>query len=145
MCSSDLTVLTPHEGEFEVLRPGALASSGRLAAARSAAEDLNAIVLLKGPGTVIATPGGSARIDAEGTAALATAGSGDVLTGITTSLLAGAWARGLRGPDAYVDPVAAAVWVHGRCGRLAEAGGPVTATDLVSAVRDAVHDARTGR
>lgn len=138
-----VTVLTPHQGEFERLRPGLLASaSGRLAAARAAAAHLSSVVVLKGPGTVIAGPGGEAFLDTEGTADLGTAGSGDVLTGIIAAVLAGAWADGHRDLPSLTEAVAAGVWLHGRAGRIAALAGPVTATDVAAAVPAAVRAAR---
>jgi hydroxyethylthiazole kinase-like uncharacterized protein yjeF len=138
------TVLTPHDGEFERLRPGVLASTDRMAAAMSAARELSSIVVLKGPGTIIAAPDGSVRIDAEATSALATAGSGDVLMGVVSAVIAGAWARGQRDADSLLDAIAAAVWIHGRCGRVAQEEGPVVATDLIAALPAAVDAARFG-
>jgi hydroxyethylthiazole kinase-like uncharacterized protein yjeF len=139
------TVLTPHEGEFERLVPGLLdAASGRLDAARSAAERLHATIVLKGPGTVVVDPAGPAAIDAEGTADLSTAGSGDVLMGILAALLAGAWARGAREPRLLTEAAAAAVWLHGRAGRKAATSGPVTALDIAAALPAAVRAARFG-
>jgi ADP-dependent NAD(P)H-hydrate dehydratase / NAD(P)H-hydrate epimerase len=140
-----VTVLTPHDGEFERLRPGLLASSaGRLGAARTAAAELKAIVVLKGPGTVIVDPAGVAVIDTEGTADLGTAGSGDVLTGIVGGLLSGAWATGRRDASSLVEAVAAGVWLHGRAGRLAALDAPVTATDISAALPAAIRAARFG-
>ena len=139
------TVLTPHEGEFERIWPGLLASStGRLEAATKAAQDVAAIVVLKGPGTVVAAPDGSAFVDTEGTSDLGTAGSGDVLTGLVAGLLAGAWADGRRAMDDALEAVASAVWLHGRAGRIAAHGGPVVATDLIDALPEAIRVARFG-
>jgi hydroxyethylthiazole kinase-like uncharacterized protein yjeF len=79
-------VLTPHDGEFERLtgrRPG----SDRIETVRRAAADLDAVVLLKGPTTVIAAPDGRARIVTSGDQRLATAGTGDVLSGVIGSAL----------------------------------------------------------
>jgi NAD(P)H-hydrate epimerase len=98
------TVLTPHDGEFERLtgsRPGA----DRLGEARSLAERSGAVVLLKGPTTVVAAPDGRVRLAASGDQRLATAGTGDVLAGILGAFLA-------RGADAF-DAAAAAAVVHG--------------------------------
>jgi ADP-dependent NAD(P)H-hydrate dehydratase / NAD(P)H-hydrate epimerase len=138
------TVLTPHEGEFERLRPGLLAEGrGRLAAAREAAAGLEAVIVLKGPGTIVASTDAVA-LDTQGTADLGTAGSGDVLTGLVAAILAGAWADGRRDGASWVEATAAAVWLHGRAGRLAAQAGPVTATDIAASVPAAVRAARFG-
>jgi hydroxyethylthiazole kinase-like uncharacterized protein yjeF len=138
-----VTVLTPHDGEFARLAPGVLdAAPSRLVAAQQCAAALQAVVVLKGPGTVVADPGGEAFIDIEGTADLATAGSGDVLAGLMGGLLASAWAAHERDPSALLEAVASAVWLHGRAGRLAAAGGPVTAIDIAAAVRPAISAVR---
>jgi len=138
-----VTVLTPHQGEFERLQPGLLAaSSGRLAAAVTAAADLQCIVVLKGAGTIIAAPSGEAFVDTEGTADLGVAGSGDVLTGMVGAILAGAAADGRCGDG--LEPVAAAVWLHGRAGRLAARHAPVTAPDIAAQTAAAVRSARFG-
>jgi NAD(P)H-hydrate epimerase len=108
-------VLTPHPGEAARLlglSVGAI-QSDRLAAARRLAAASGAVVVLKGHRTVIATPGGDASINASGNPGMATAGSGDVLTGIVGALLA----RGL-GP---VDASRIAVFAHGDAGDRAAA------------------------
>jgi NAD(P)H-hydrate epimerase len=117
-------VLTPHAGEFQRLM-GAPVGGDRLAAARALADRAGAVVLLKGPGTVIAEPDGAVAVNPTGGAALATAGSGDVLTGIVAGFLA-------RGLDAF-RAAAAAAWVHGRTAdRLVSVEGPgLVAGDLV--------------
>lgn len=141
--AGQVTVLTPHQGEFERLQPGLLAgSSGRLAAAISAAADLQCIVVLKGAGTIIAAPSGAAFVDTEGTADLGVAGSGDVLTGMVGAILAGAAAVGRCGDG--LEPVAAAVWLHGRAGQLAGRHAPVTAPDIAAETAAAVRSARFG-
>ena len=97
------TVLTPHDGEFGLLtgqRPGA----DRFAAARRLAADTRAVVLLKGPATVVADPAGDVRVVATGDARLATAGTGDVLAGIIGALLATGMDAVRRGERRHLDP-----------------------------------------
>ena len=117
-------VLTPHAGEYQRLM-GAPVGPNRLVAARALAERAGAVVLLKGPGTVVASPEGAVALNPTGGASLATAGSGDVLTGIVAGFLA-------RGLDPF-RAAAAAAWVHGRTAdRLVAADGPaLVASDLV--------------
>ena len=116
-------VLTPHDGEYEALagrRPG----SDRPAAARSLAAT-GATVLLKGPTTVVAAPGGEARLVTAGDARLATAGTGDVLAGMIGALLA----QGV----APLDAAALAAHVHGMAGSLSPPVGLI-AGDLLGAI-----------
>ena len=141
------TVLTPHEGEFAALGYdiGTGASEDRLGSARRAARDLGAVVLLKGSGTVVASPTGAAYVDAFGTPDLGTAGSGDVLSGLLGALLAGAAARGPVDDDTAARVAAAAAGLHGIAGRIAAEGGrPVIAPDLITLLPDAIATVRRG-
>ncbi|MFL5766935.1 MAG: NAD(P)H-hydrate dehydratase [Actinomycetota bacterium] len=127
-------LLTPHVGEFSRLS-GLEAddiASGRIAAVRELARTTSAAVLLKGSRTVIASPQGSARVNPTGTSYLATAGSGDVLTGMT----AGLTARGLE----PIDAATAAAYLHGLAGAIAGASKEegTTARDVVDAIPHAV-------
>ncbi|GIF06166.1 NAD(P)H-hydrate dehydratase [Actinoplanes siamensis] len=124
-------VLTPHDGEFKRLA-GEAPGADRMAAAARLAAWTNAVVLLKGYRTIVATPAGEIWANPTGTAALATAGSGDVLAGLLGSLLA----AGLPAVRAAV----AAAYVHGLAGRRAALDGPVTAPDVAAALRPALAD-----
>lgn len=121
------TVLTPHDREFA--RIAGPVDGDRIAAARRAAVDLNAVVLLKGNATIVAEPGGRAFVNPTGTPWLATAGSGDVLSGLIGSLLA----TGVDAPMA----AAAGAYLHGVAGQLASTAGQPTAMDVLDAVRSA--------
>lgn len=114
-------VLTPHDGEFEALT-GAPPGADRFASVRTLATRLGVVVLLKGPTTLVAEPGGRLWAITTGDARLATAGTGDVLTGIIAALLA----QGVDPPQA----AAAGAWLHGRSGALAWRHGLV-ATDVI--------------
>lgn len=129
------TVLTPHPLEAaRLLRIGSTAvQADRLAAAVELAFRTASVVVLKGSGTVVAGPGALPCINPSGNAALATAGTGDVLAG----WLGGLWAQAPR--QAAFDVARAAVWQHGHAADTvrpaATAGGaPLLALDLIDAM-----------
>jgi NAD(P)H-hydrate epimerase len=111
-----VTVLTPHTGEFQRLFPDvADAKKDRVKAVREAAAQSGAVVLLKGARTAIANPQGAVWINPESTPALARGGSGDVLTGLLSGLLAQAATKQIP----IEDIVATAAWWHSQTGILA--------------------------
>ncbi len=134
------TVLTPHDGEFAVLT-GSLPGPDRVASARAAAADLDCVVLLKGPTTIVATPpieggnpvGGTVWFVVNGDQRLATAGSGDVLAG----MIGAALALGLEpGPAA-----AAAAWLHADAANRSPDSG-LLAGDIVASIGAAIGGVR---
>jgi hydroxyethylthiazole kinase-like uncharacterized protein yjeF len=124
------TVLTPHDGEYTRL-VGEAPGPDRLAAARSLATASGAVVLLKGPTTVVAAPDGRALVSIAGDRRLATAGTGDVLAGVIGALCA-------RGLDPW-RAAAAGAFIHGRAGALGWPLGLV-AGDVVSLVPAVLDD-----
>lgn len=100
-------VMTPHLGEFSRLFPD-LAGEEPLAAASAAARRAGCVVLLKGPNTIIAAPSGKSAINRHSSPWLATAGSGDILTGLICGLLA-------QGVESF-DAAAIGAWLHGDIG-----------------------------
>jgi NAD(P)H-hydrate epimerase len=127
-------VLTPHAGEFARLAETSSrhVQADRIGSVRSLAASTGAVVLLKGSRTLVGTPDGRVRVNPTGTPALATAGSGDVLTGA----IAGLMARGLDPADATT----AGAFVHGLAGSLAglDRGEGTTAGDVLDALPDAI-------
>jgi hydroxyethylthiazole kinase-like uncharacterized protein yjeF len=136
------TILTPHPLEAARLlgKTAAQVQSDRLGCALALAADTGAVVILKGSGTVVATPDGRLAVNPTGDARLATAGTGDVLAG----WIGGLWAAqphgtGTHALDLAFDVARAGTWVHGRACDFA--GGdrlPVIAGDLVACMTRAV-------
>ncbi|MGP3773738.1 NAD(P)H-hydrate dehydratase [Streptomyces sp. SDT5-1] len=135
------TVLTPHAGEAAALLGVTReeVEAERLTSVRELASRYAATVLLKGSTTLVAPPDDThpARVNPTGTAWLATAGSGDVLSGLTGSLLA-----------AGLDPLDAAsvgAHLHGLAARHAADGAPISAQDVAGALRGAWRDVTENR
>ena len=134
-------VITPHTGEFGRLfgMPASEVLEDRLGFVRKAASETGGTVLLKGPRTLVARPEGEVWVNPTGGPALATGGSGDVLTGMVAALVA----RGLEGPRA----AAAGAYVHGLAGEIVgdRSREGSTASDIARAVPDAVARVREER
>ncbi len=136
----DNTILTPHAGEFarlfpdlaERLRAPAVRGPAfsRLEATRAAAARAGAVVVFKGPDTVIAAPDGRAMVHARPAPWLATAGSGDVLAGFIAGLLARGWGA--------MAAAGAGVWLHAECAR--RFGPGLIAEDLPEALPQVLRD-----
>jgi hydroxyethylthiazole kinase-like uncharacterized protein yjeF len=130
-------VLTPHPLEAARLLECSVGEvqADRVLAARELAAALNAVVVLKGSGTVIAAPTGGVVINTTGNPALATAGTGDVLAGLCGSLMAQGWPQW--------EAALGAVWLHGMAADVlvADGAGPIglTAGELIPAIRVALN------
>lgn len=135
-----LRVLTPHPGEMSRLTGATTAriQEDRAGAARALATRSGTIVVLKGQRTLAAMPDGRLFINPTGTPAMATAGSGDILTGLIVGFLA-------QHPASAEPALLAAIWLHGRAGELAAAQlteNCVTATDLLQYLPEAIREVR---
>lgn len=129
----DHSIITPHAGEFDRLFGKHATDEERLLRAIKAAEDYNILILIKGHYTALVRPDGKVYFNSSGTPALATAGSGDVLTGIILSLLA----------QGYKPEVAALLgaYIHGIAGEIASETNGIygtTAGDIASSVGKAI-------
>jgi ADP-dependent NAD(P)H-hydrate dehydratase / NAD(P)H-hydrate epimerase len=121
-------VLTPHSGELGRLlgEESSWVDAHRLQAVRRAVDRYRCVVLLKGPGTLVAAPGEGVLVSDAGTPALATAGTGDVLTGVITAFLA-------KGMDARFAAAAGAL-AHGRAAELAPHQAGLVASDVIDSL-----------
>jgi len=130
---TDVICLTPHPGEMARLLECSAndVQARRVELARKAAADWNAIVILKGHGTVIAAPDGNAFVNSTGNPGMATGGTGDVLTGILAAVTA------QFGTTSWWRALAFGVYLHGLAGDIAYAdsgGAPLMASDLIYAL-----------
>jgi NAD(P)H-hydrate epimerase len=133
-------ILTPHPGEMARLigKSTNEVQADRLGTAQAFAADRNATIVLKGDRTIIAFPDGEAWINPTGSPALATGGTGDILTGMVAGSIA-------QHPNDWRSALVAAVWLHGRCGQLAGQrwGEEATlATDLLEFLPEAMDELR---
>jgi NAD(P)H-hydrate epimerase len=133
-----LRVLTPHPGEMSRLcgKPISEVQSDRLGTARSLAESRGAVVVLKGHRTVIAFPDGRAWINPPGSPAMATGGTGDILTGLVAGMLA-------QFPRQHEAAILAAVYLHGLSGEIGAAAigeQCLIATDLLTYLPEAMRN-----
>ena len=121
-------VLTPHAGELARMLDTARedVEARPLAHARLAAERYDAVLLLKGRHTLVVAPDGRTRVTTTGLPWLATAGAGDVLSGLIGALLAA-------GLDPW-DAASVGSWLHGAAATLASGGGPLVAGDVAAAL-----------
>ncbi len=126
---NEITVVTPHEGEIHYL---GTPRKTREETALSLAKQNKCIVVLKGPRTVVATPGGMIHVDRVGGPELSTAGSGDILAGLIASMIA-SW-KAVDERSAF-ETVVKAVTFHSEAGRYArKRKNPVVATDILEAL-----------
>lgn len=121
-------VLTPHQGEFDKVFPNITGSKTKKA--QNMAQILNCFIVLKGTETIIAGPQGQISVNTHASSWLATAGSGDVLAGMITGLLA------QKMP--VFEACCAAVWIHGDCAL--RFGNYLVASDLPNLIPDSLND-----
>lgn len=130
-----LSIITPHAGEFDRIFGQCTSDEERLKKAIKAAEDYNLIIVLKGHHTSVVRPDGKIMFNSTGTPALATPGSGDVLTGVITGLMA----------TGMISEIAAfvGVYIHGLAGQIAQRTHGqygVTAADVAACVGMAIKE-----
>ncbi len=122
-------VITPHEGEFKRIQQFQSLSGTKVDMALEAAKLINAVVVLKGADTVVAHPDGRCVVNTHSSPYLATAGTGDVLAGMITGLLA-------QGVESF-DAACMGVWIHGDCGHRLGAG--LVATDITDIISQSLN------
>lgn len=125
------SILTPHPGEFDRLFGKHSSGFERMKTQREMAKKFGLYLVLKGAYTSVAFPDGQVFFNSTGNPAMATAGSGDVLTGVITALRAQGY-----GP---AEAAVLGVFLHGRAGDIASAQGPIIARDIVHALPAAFH------
>lgn len=140
--TTKIRILTPHPGEMARLIGKSVkeVQADRLNVARDLAQRSGATIVLKGDRTIIAFPDGEAWVNPTGSPAMATGGTGDILTGMISGMVA-------QHPADWKQAVVAGVWLHGRCGELAGSrwGEEATlATDLLDFLPEAMNEVRPG-
>lgn len=133
-----LSVLTPHDAEFDRIFGKQTSDESRLIKALEVSSRYSILILLKGRYTKLVRPDGKVYINSSGTPAMATAGSGDVLTGVMTALMA-------QGYKPEVSAILAA-FIHGKAGEIAESkegSYGTTAADIANAVGQAIQQIMT--
>jgi NAD(P)H-hydrate epimerase len=135
-----IRILTPHPGEMSRLMgiTTKQVQADRLGNSQAFAKKSGAAIVLKGDRTVIAFPDGETWVNPTGSPAMATGGTGDILTGLTAGLVA-------QHPNDWKRAVCAAVWLHGRCGELAAqtlGEESMLALDLLTYLPEAMHELR---
>jgi NAD(P)H-hydrate epimerase len=138
--TTKIRILTPHPGEMGRLigKSPKEVQADRLAVSQDLAQRSGATLVLKGDRTIIAFPDGESWVNPTGSPAMATGGTGDILTGMIAGMIA-------QHPDDWKRAVVAAVWLHGRCGEL---GGShwgeqaMLATDMLDFLPEAMNEVR---
>jgi ADP-dependent NAD(P)H-hydrate dehydratase / NAD(P)H-hydrate epimerase len=138
--TTKIRVLTPHPGEMGRLigKSAKEVQADRLKVSQDLAQRSGATVVLKGDRTIIAFPDGETWVNPTGSPAMATGGTGDILTGMIAGTIA-------QHPDEWKRAVVAAVWLHGRCGELAGSHWgeqAMLATDMLDFLPEAMNELR---
>jgi NAD(P)H-hydrate epimerase len=140
--TTKIRVLTPHPGEMGRLIGKSVkeVQADRLTVSQDLAQRSGATIVLKGDRTIIAFPDGETWVNPTGSPAMATGGTGDILTGMTAGMIA-------QHPQEWKRTVVAAVWLHGRCGELAGSHWgeqAMLATDMLDFLPEAMNEVRPG-